>query len=235
MHPKCVLMMLAAICLAPTWAGAQDTKGFVQGVGGIRLTSAPGTAGSVGGTVGGYITFAGAHRLLDAGVTGRGSLRRVTQSATTGILIASLMRVVLFLAALGIRTVIDLTQDGEAQESGLVERAGMKFYRIPMTTHETPSSEKIAQFLALVDNPANQPVYVHCQGGRHRTGVMTAVYRMTNDGWAADRAFAEMKQYKFGPDFLHSEFKEFVYGYHADAARTASARAAVGAKAGGSE
>ena len=56
MHPKCVLMMLAAICLAPTWAGAQDTKGFVQGVGGIRLTSAPGTAGSVGGTVGGSLT-----------------------------------------------------------------------------------------------------------------------------------------------------------------------------------
>jgi len=56
----------------------------------------------VGGTVGGYITFAGAHRLLDAGVTGRGSLRRVSQSATSGILIASLMRVLLFLAALGV-------------------------------------------------------------------------------------------------------------------------------------
>jgi Mn2+/Fe2+ NRAMP family transporter len=56
----------------------------------------------VGGTVGGYITFAGAHRLLDAGVSGTSSLRRVTQSATTGILVASLMRVVLFLAALGV-------------------------------------------------------------------------------------------------------------------------------------
>jgi Mn2+/Fe2+ NRAMP family transporter len=56
----------------------------------------------VGGTVGGYITFAGAHRLLDAGVYGRGAVRRVTQSATTGILIASLMRVLLFLAALGV-------------------------------------------------------------------------------------------------------------------------------------
>ena len=56
----------------------------------------------VGGTVGGYITFAGAHRLLDAGVAGAGAVRRVTQSATTGILVASLMRVVLFLAALGV-------------------------------------------------------------------------------------------------------------------------------------
>lgn len=56
----------------------------------------------VGGTVGGYITFAGAHRLLDAGVTGVGTLRTVTQSATSAVLIASLMRVVLFLGALGV-------------------------------------------------------------------------------------------------------------------------------------
>ena len=68
-------------------------------------------------------------------------------------------------------------------------------------------------FLQLVNDPANQPVYVHCAGGRHRTGVMTAVYRMTSDGWTADRAFKEMKDYKFGADFLHPEFKKFVYGY----------------------
>jgi Mn2+/Fe2+ NRAMP family transporter len=56
----------------------------------------------VGGTVGGYITFAGAHRLLDAGVSGLGAIREVTRSATSGITIASLMRVVLFLGALGV-------------------------------------------------------------------------------------------------------------------------------------
>jgi len=56
----------------------------------------------VGGTVGGYITFAGAHRLLDAGVAGVAAVPRVTRSATTGIVIASIMRVVLFLAALGV-------------------------------------------------------------------------------------------------------------------------------------
>ena len=39
----------------------------------------------------------------------------------------------------------------------------MTFHRIPMTTHETPSSAKVAQFLKLVNDPANQPVYVHCQ------------------------------------------------------------------------
>jgi Mn2+/Fe2+ NRAMP family transporter len=56
----------------------------------------------VGGTVGGYITFAGAHRLLDAGVSGRDRLGQVMRSAGSGITIASIMRVVLFLAALGV-------------------------------------------------------------------------------------------------------------------------------------
>lgn len=56
----------------------------------------------VGGTVGGYISFAGAHRLLDEGVTGVESAARVNQSAVRGIGITALMRYVLFLAALGV-------------------------------------------------------------------------------------------------------------------------------------
>lgn len=56
----------------------------------------------VGGTVGGYITFAGGHRLLDAGVKGKAALPAVTKSAVTGISVASLIRVFLFLAALGV-------------------------------------------------------------------------------------------------------------------------------------
>lgn len=56
----------------------------------------------VGGTVGGYITFAGAHRLLDAGVSGRDAVGRVTRTAFAGIGIASLMRIFLFLATLGV-------------------------------------------------------------------------------------------------------------------------------------
>ena len=67
--------------------------------------------------------------------------------------------------------------------------------------------------MRLVGDSGGRPVYVHCAGGRHRTGVMTAVYRMEQAGWTPDQAFAEMKRYKFGLDFLHAEFKEFVYGY----------------------
>lgn len=93
-----------------------------------------------------------------------------------------------------------------------------------MTTSNRPSQEVVDRFLVLVDDPANQPVYVHCIGGRHRTGVMTAVYRMTHEGWNADRAFSEMKQYKFGADFLHSVLKTFVFDFfsHLSNARVAN-------------
>ena len=56
----------------------------------------------VGGTVGGYISFAGAHRLLDAGIKGADTVPQVTRGSVTGILITSLMRYMLFLAALGV-------------------------------------------------------------------------------------------------------------------------------------
>jgi tyrosine-protein phosphatase SIW14 len=117
------------------------------------------------------------------------------------------------LAALGIKTVIDLQRDGPADEPNLARRAGMRFFRIPMTTHVPPTREQLALFLKIVNDPANQPVYVHCAGGRHRTGVMTAVYRMTTDHWKADQAFKEMKRYEFGADFLHPEFKQFVFAF----------------------
>ena len=126
------------------------------------------------------------------------------------------------LAALGVKTVIDL--DGsDSGEPGLVARSGMAFFRIPMTTHEQPAAPAVAQFLSIVNDAANQPVYVHCVGGRHRTGIMTAVYRMSQDHWNADRAFAEMQQYRFGPAYLHSELKKFVYSYFGDLAHSAAA------------
>ncbi|THU32551.1 divalent metal cation transporter [Niastella caeni] len=58
----------------------------------------------VGGTVGGYISFAGAHRLLDAGIKGQQQLPQVTHSSVSAILLASLMRILLFMAALGVVT-----------------------------------------------------------------------------------------------------------------------------------
>ena len=123
------------------------------------------------------------------------------------------------LAAAGVKTVIDLAQEGDPAEEANAKRAGMQFVRIPMTTRESPGPQTIQQFLSLVNDPAKQPVYVHCMGGRHRTGVMTAIYRMTAQAWTPVQAFKEMKQFKFGADFLHPEFKAFVLGFVAPVAR----------------
>ena len=129
------------------------------------------------------------------------------------------------LAAIGVKTLVNLTSDdADPGERAMTERAGMHYFQIPMTTHQPPTAAQLAEFMRIVNDPANQPVYVHCVGGRHRTGVMTAAYRMSEDGWTAERAFKEMKDFKFGADFLHSEFKDFVYDnqpQHAVVAATA--------------
>ena len=118
------------------------------------------------------------------------------------------------LAALGVKTIIDLQRDGEAGEQKLVEAAGMKFFRIGLTTSAAPTPEQTSQFLQIVNDPVNQPVFVHCKGGRHRTGEMTAVYRITHDNWSADNAYAEMKQYEFEKGFIsHSTLKNYVFDY----------------------
>ncbi len=132
------------------------------------------------------------------------------------------------LATLGVKTVIDLQADGNPAEEQLVKAAGMVFHRIGMTTTVAPTKDQLSSFLKLVNDPANQPVYVHCAGGRHRTGVMTAVYRMTHDQWSSEQAFKEMKQYKFGADFLHPQFKKFVYAFHVEPLETAPAVLATG-------
>jgi tyrosine-protein phosphatase SIW14 len=118
------------------------------------------------------------------------------------------------LAAMGVKTIIDLQQDGERNEQRMVESAGMNFYRIGLSDKSWPSPEKVEQFLKIVNDPANQPVFIHCHGGRHRAGIMTAIYRMTHDGWDADRAYGEMKQYDFESGFGHGSLKDYVYDYY---------------------
>jgi protein tyrosine phosphatase (PTP) superfamily phosphohydrolase (DUF442 family) len=124
------------------------------------------------------------------------------------------------LAALGVKTVIDLQEDGPSNEAAAVKAAGMTFYRIGMSTRKAPTDAQVAQFFEIVSNPANQPVFVHCAGGRHRTGTMTALYRMTYDGWTSQQAYNEMKQYRFEgwPD--HPVLRNYVYNYKPAAPKT---------------
>lgn len=117
------------------------------------------------------------------------------------------------LAALGIKTIIDLRDDPVSYAKREAELAGLRYVNIPMSDSISPREEQVEQFLALVNDPASGSFYVHCLGGRHRTGVMGAVYRMNHDGWDFDKVYKEMKAYDFYTRWGHGALKEFVKGY----------------------
>jgi Mn2+/Fe2+ NRAMP family transporter len=93
---KILLTLIIAVCAHPPLTQAIHHT-FIP-----EKLSAAAIITIVGGTVGGYITFSGAHRLLDAGIKGRENIKQINKSAVSGILISVLMRYILFLAVVGI-------------------------------------------------------------------------------------------------------------------------------------
>ena len=117
------------------------------------------------------------------------------------------------LAALGVKTIIDLTDNSKEKEQPAVEAAGLRYVNIPMVDKSYPSVEQVNQFLKVVNDPATGKFFVHCAGGRHRTGVVGAVYRFNHDHWNLEQALAEMDRYEFGSGFGHGKQKDFVKDY----------------------
>jgi protein tyrosine/serine phosphatase len=134
------------------------------------------------------------------------------------------------LAALGIKTVIDLTDNSREREQPAVEAAGMRYVNIPIVDKAYPGAEQVSAFLKVANDPATGKFYVHCAGGRHRTGILGAVYRFNHDHWNYDQAYAEMKQYDFYTSNGHGKQLDFVQDYwqqfqakNANASRSATA------------
>jgi tyrosine-protein phosphatase SIW14 len=124
------------------------------------------------------------------------------------------------LKAMGVKTVIDLRRDYVPGARQSATDAGLNYFNIPLRPGRRATKEQTEYFLRLVNDPANAPVYVHCKGGKHRTGALTAVYRITHDNWTAEQAYEEMKQYGFndgsfgglfgGPD----DQRKFVFEFY---------------------
>ena len=95
-----VIFIIIIIVQPPVGEAVKNT--FVPETGYSALI--PATITLLGGTVGGYITFAGAHRLIDAGTVGKENLKDITKSSVMGIGIATIVRIFLFLAVLGVVT-----------------------------------------------------------------------------------------------------------------------------------
>ena len=119
------------------------------------------------------------------------------------------------LKEMGIRTVISLRSlDGEANA---VETAGMRSIVLPMSTFQAVDVQTVRRVVALMADPANQPVFVHCAHGQDRTGIVVAVYRMDVDGWTEAEAEGEMQA--FGFNNIWVQLKAFVRRHAAKARR----------------
>ena len=119
------------------------------------------------------------------------------------------------LKTLGVKTIVDLRKDRISEASAWAREAGLKYINIPLTTDRAATVEQTEYFLSVVNDPVNWPVYVHCKGGRHRTGEMSAIYRITHDGWTADRAYEEMKKYDFKDSIFYPRtLKKYVYSFY---------------------
>lgn len=121
------------------------------------------------------------------------------------------------LKAMGVKTIIDLRKDYVPEARQWATEQGLNYFNLPLLPGRRATKEQTEYFLRLVNDPANGPVYVHCKGGRHRTGAMTAVYRITHDGWTAEQAFEEMLKYDFNDGFFGggpSAQKKFVFEFY---------------------
>ena len=123
-----------------------------------------------------------------------------------------------------IRTVLNLQEevpdpeiDAGLRESELSRRLGARFVFIfvdLLDKWQPPEQEPacLEQFYALMDDPHNFPMLIHCRAGLHRTGILTAIYRMEYEGWTRAEAIAELKGHGFS-DTQCTSRNEYIQQY----------------------
>ena len=98
------------------------------------------------------------------------------------------------LADLGIKTVVNLRSFHSDRDE--LRGTGLRYAHIACKTWH-PEEEDVVRFLSILRDPANQPVFVHCQYGSDRTGMMVACYRIVEQGWTPERAAEELSRFGF--------------------------------------
>ncbi|HEY9774903.1 MAG TPA: tyrosine-protein phosphatase [Planktothrix sp.] len=99
------------------------------------------------------------------------------------------------LAELGVRTVVNLRWRPRhvAVEREQVEATGMAYVSFRLAYWVLPNEKVINDFLAIVDDSARRPIFVHCLHGADRTGLLVAIFRISRQGWSVEDAYKDMK------------------------------------------
>ncbi len=117
------------------------------------------------------------------------------------------------LKELGIKTVVDLCGKDEnaTKEKKLMSKLGIDFVNIPLSIYKEPTEQQVLKFLNIVTDKQRQPVFVHCDSGRDRTGAMIAMYRVVVCSWSIKQAYNEAKSLGFWPYRGDAELKRFIH------------------------
>lgn len=115
------------------------------------------------------------------------------------------------LKKMGIRTIVNLRTT--ESEKKAVEAAGMKSVEIPLGMFNNGDAEKVDKIVAVMADPSNRPVFVHCKLGQDRTGVVVAAYRMKIEQWPLRLAEAEMESFGFNGVWVN--LRNFLHRYAA--------------------
>jgi tyrosine-protein phosphatase SIW14 len=115
----------------------------------------------------------------------------------------------------GVQTVVDFrSEQGQIDaERQRVEALGMRFVSIPWKAEDIPDDRQVITFLDLIRDNPNKKLFVHCEAGHDRTGVMIAVFRMAIQHWTRKQALAEMRVFGFRSGWYHfwmSHLEEYV-------------------------
>jgi protein tyrosine/serine phosphatase len=102
---------------------------------------------------------------------------------------------------INVKTVVSLVDDQEitqppfTDEMAYCKENGIEVIRLPVLLGGWPRGDQISQFLAIVTDPARQPVLVHCAQGVRRTGMMVAAYQRSVLGMDKDQTMAAMQTF----------------------------------------
>ena len=117
------------------------------------------------------------------------------------------------LARLGVKTILDLRSDYDYTDDVKVaaERVGFIYRRLPLSVWNPPTDKEANEFVRIVTNKTEGPFFVFCSDGIHRTGEMSAIYRIMEDQWDIEQALTEMDEAGFNPYYYN--LRNYVWTY----------------------
>ncbi|MEN3333336.1 MAG: hypothetical protein V7641_2701 [Blastocatellia bacterium] len=117
------------------------------------------------------------------------------------------------LTRLGVKTVVDLRSIYDhTDDAGLAaEQAGLRYYWLPLGVWNPATDAQAREFVALVTDESKGPFYVFCDDGLHRTGEMSAIYRVARYQWSVEQALKEIDEVGFNPYYY--SLRNYVWTY----------------------